>query len=139
MIDPLIWERITDFEDQMGRHPPDQLALGLFMEVSELVDSFSWKPWRSEKWVDKDNLTREIVDIIFFLHHIARHFHISIFDLLEKFEWVLKNNERRYCNDSAKCKIGLGIPGQTEPGRQIRCYGDSEQERSSGRPDSAGY
>ena len=56
--------------EQRIRHGRD-LCNGLFMEVAELQDSFQWKPWREGIEVDKENLKREIVDCLFFLHHIG--------------------------------------------------------------------
>lgn len=72
------------------------VALALFMEVAELVDSYSWKPWRESVPVDIENLKRELVDIHFFLVHIMNCFGIWPEDLNQKFEEVIANNEKRY-------------------------------------------
>jgi len=97
MIDK--WTEITQFRRIMGPlYRPEQYALGLFMEVAELTESFQFKPWKEGlgRVIDQENLKREIIDCLFFLHHIAECFDITDFDLDQKFEEVLKNNERRY-------------------------------------------
>ncbi len=75
-----------------------QCSLALFMEVSELTDSFQWKPWRPIGTPDKENLKREVIDCLFFLHHIAECFGIDGADLTEKFEEVMQNNYIRLKN-----------------------------------------
>lgn len=106
MINPHVWGAIEKFEDMMTNPKAftDQeiqehrrsLCLGLFMEVSELTDSFQWKFWKHGDWVNKENATREIVDIIFFLHHIARSLGITLTDLDLMFSRVLNNNIVRH-------------------------------------------
>jgi len=93
------WEEMTSFRQNMGPlYKPDQYALALFMEVAELVDSFQFKPWKEDhnEPVDRENLKREIVDCLFFLHHIAECFEIRPEELDKKFVEVMANNVRRY-------------------------------------------
>lgn len=92
------YKAIRNFQMRM---PTDNAStndymLALFMEVAELVDSYSWKPWRESSALDIENLKRELVDIHFFLVHIMHRFGILPEDLHQKFEEVLANNERRY-------------------------------------------
>jgi NTP pyrophosphatase (non-canonical NTP hydrolase) len=106
MIEEHIWNRISEFEDmmtdpgQLTREEQDQYAramsLAIFMEVAELVDSFQWKPWKQEDWVNRDNATREIVDILFFVHHLARLLGINPDQINQKFEEVMANNVTRH-------------------------------------------
>ena len=93
------WEEMSDLTKCHGKcYGPDQYALGLFMEVAELTESFQFKPWRLEHNViiDRENLKREIVDCLFFLHHIAECFDVTPEELDIKFQQVMSNNRRRY-------------------------------------------
>ena len=90
------WDKLDAFQDSMGKHFNDvEYSLALFMEVAELVDSLNWKPWRGQP-LDRENLKREIVDVLFFVHHLARNHHITQEELREKFNQVMKNNVNRY-------------------------------------------
>ncbi len=103
------WTEMTDFQNKMngasleGAPLPLRITLArqmcnaLFMEVAELQDSFSWKPWRKDNQVlDRENLKREMVDCIFFLHHIGECFGITPAELNSKFDEVMTNNIKRY-------------------------------------------
>ena len=93
------WGALDEFQDSMGPHySPSEYALGLFMEVSELTESFQFKPWRpdQEDMIDRENFKREVIDCLFFLHHLCRCFDITQDELDAKFEAVLQNNLRRY-------------------------------------------
>ena len=90
------WDKLDAFQDSMGKHFNDvEYSLALFMEVAELVDSLNWKPWRGQP-LDRENLKREMVDVLFFIHHIARNHHITQEELRKKFNQVMKNNVNRY-------------------------------------------
>ena len=82
-------------------------SLALYQEVSELVDSFGWKPWRKQEDqpLDIDNLEREAIDIIFFLAQITRCFGITPEDLESRFKKVLENNKQRLQNGYSKITI----------------------------------
>jgi len=80
-------ERITYLRDH---------TTGLFMEVAELMDSFNWKPWRDGEDIDVNNLTREVIDCLFFLHHICDAAGVSRGDLRSAFSAILENNRKRY-------------------------------------------
>ena len=88
-------ERMEDFRNN---------ALALMMEVSELVDSVPWKPWRDlkDQKLDKDNATREVVDILFFLVGLCETLQISSTELEDKFYRVLGNNQERLKNGYSK-------------------------------------
>ena len=71
------WDKLDVFQDSMGSHFNDrEYSLALFMEVAELVDSLNWKPWRGQP-MDRENLKREMIDVLFFVHHIARNHNIT--------------------------------------------------------------
>ena len=87
----------AELMDMETRHKTARdLALGLFMEVYELTDSFAWKPWRQISRPDTANLEREIVDCLFFLHHLAECFGIDAEDLANRYVKVMANNRKRY-------------------------------------------
>lgn len=92
------WNEMTRFQDDTGRYEPRDYCLALMMEVSELTDSLPWKPWRSpeNRKLNVENLKREIVDCLYFLHHIADAYGITPEDLDAKFVEVDDNNRRRY-------------------------------------------
>lgn len=100
-----IFKQIWKYHDKLGHDTPfinqehririiREGCLALYQEVAELTDSFPWKPWRKieDQTFDKDNATREIVDILFFLAKITRASNITIEDIEAKFKWVLANN-----------------------------------------------
>ncbi len=74
------------------------------MELAELVDSTPWKPWRKvvNQPVDKNNATREVVDIIFFLVAIFENLDITPREIENKFTKVLLNNYDRLNNGYSK-------------------------------------
>jgi len=110
-----MFKLIEDYHKHLGHNRPfDTLeqrmqsmrnsSLALMMELAELVDSVPWKPWRSARnqTFDKNNATREAVDIIFFLVSICEELHITSEDLELKFHEVLKNNYKRLDNGYSK-------------------------------------
>jgi len=107
------WDEMTEFNNEMMgcslKGAPlkprvmhaSRMCNGLFMEVAELQDSFSWKLNRDMHrkelpTVDKANLAREIVDCLFFLHHIGDAFDVLPNDLEATFIEVMANNRRRH-------------------------------------------
>ena len=113
MLDRVAYDKICQFHRDMpqkwnGRS--NDYLLALVMEVAELVDSTSWKPWGAPKPVDTQNLKREIIDIIFFLVHIMRVHDIKYEDLAATFDSVIENNYKRY----------------TERKPNLHIYGDQE-------------
>jgi NTP pyrophosphatase (non-canonical NTP hydrolase) len=94
------WYEMTQLvEEHTGWFDETEYGLALFMEVAELVDSMNWNPWKEEMH-DRENLKREIVDCLFFLHHIAEVNNISAAELEEKYNWVMENNKKRYNHDN---------------------------------------
>lgn len=103
-----MFKRIDVYQSQLGHAMLDMkraerteyrrsMALGLFMEVAELVDSTPWKPWRPEKdqTMDLGNAQIEIVDCLFFLVGIARSLGIDGEDIVQTFEMKLTENYAR--------------------------------------------
>jgi len=107
------WQAMTDFSNAVnggslaGAPAKDKIfratamCNALFMEVAELQDSFAWKIFRDplrmeEPFVDRYNVMREIVDCLFFLHHIGEAFDITPADLNSVFNDIMANNRRRH-------------------------------------------
>ena len=102
------WDNLDAFQDSMGSHFNDrEYSLALFMEVAELVDSLNWKPWRGQP-MDRENLKRELIDVLFFVHHIARNHNITPEELRDKFKQVMKNNINRYSTNPIKLSTENG-------------------------------
>ena len=102
------WDDLDAFQDSMGSHFNNvEYSLGLFMEVAELVDSMNWKPWRGQV-TDRENLKREMVDVLFFVHHIARNHNITPEELRIKFKEVMKRNINRYSSNPIKLSTENG-------------------------------
>lgn len=102
------WDELDAFQDSMGSHFSDrEYSLALFMEVAELVDSLNWKPWRGQP-MDRENLKREMVDVLYFVHHIARNHNITPEELRDKFKQVMKNNINRYSTNPIKLSTENG-------------------------------
>ena len=113
MIKQELWDEMTHFQEKMDKcslkgapigakvFQAVRMCNGLFMEVAELQDSFSWKNSRDvhrgeEPWVDRDNVIREIVDCQLFLHHIGQCFDIIPSELEAAFQGIMVNNHRRH-------------------------------------------
>lgn len=92
------WKAMNDLQSEMGTYSVKDYAFALQMEVAELIDSLNWKPWRKTPSLikDEENLKREIVDCLYFLHHIATAAGFTEVDLEKKFIEVDMNNRRRY-------------------------------------------
>lgn len=109
LISDEAWRKIDEYQqklnydiekmDDIERHEyARSCCLALFQEVAELTNSFQWKPWRDPEDHDHENMIREAVDIIFFLHHVLACFRIGPYQLDRKFQEVLQNNYRRISN-----------------------------------------
>ena len=111
----IMFQLIEEYHKALGYNRPlDTLSqrmqsmrnssLALMMELAELIDSTPWKPWRDvvDQEFDKDNATREVVDIIFFLVSICEELHITPREIEGKFHQVLKNNYARLNNGYSK-------------------------------------
>jgi NTP pyrophosphatase (non-canonical NTP hydrolase) len=70
-------------------------TLALYKEVGEIANSFASSPWEIRE-TDYENLSREIVDCMFFLLHIARAAGLSANDLENMFHKVLARNYKKY-------------------------------------------
>jgi NTP pyrophosphatase (non-canonical NTP hydrolase) len=86
------------------------IALAIMMELAELVDSIQWKPWRelADQPFDRENIKREIVDILFFLVAFCEDYEITGQELYDKFQWVLAHNYERLTNGYSKKNFKKG-------------------------------
>lgn len=107
-----LFRRITEQQNKRGTSFADltpgqkkayasEAALALFVEVGELTSSWPFASWKTTPF-DRDNVKREMIDILFFMNIIRECHGISIRELTDMFEWVLENNERRMQNGEHK-------------------------------------
>jgi phosphoribosyl-ATP pyrophosphohydrolase len=75
----------------------NEIILALHNEVTELQESYPWKPWRPEEYkkIDFDNMAFEIIDILFFLGSFMEIFSITSQELEQAFEIKLAENYKR--------------------------------------------
>jgi len=94
----------------------NNMSLGLFMEVAELIDSTPWKPWRpvKDQTFDIPNARVEIIDCIFFLVGIARSMYITAEDLEAEFTKKLEEN---YARITSGYNHTNGLSRPEEPGK----------------------
>lgn len=73
------------------------LALAMIVEVTEALDATPWKPWRPSdyKETDRENLTEELVDILFFFNAIRSLHKISWPELAAALNKKLLENHSR--------------------------------------------
>ncbi len=85
-------------------HSPKELAIGMSIEASELLEHFRFK---SEKEIGelfqqkekKEKIDEEIIDILFYLLRFSQKYNIS---LTEAFSKKMKKNEEKYPVEKAK-------------------------------------
>ena len=104
-----MFEKIETYHKELGynyrteKNPEKLMAalrdnvLALQVEVSELLDSFPWKPWRkmTSQTYDYENAKEEVVDIIFFLAGICEITGITAEGIEDKFIVKLAENYNR--------------------------------------------
>lgn len=92
------WKSVDELQRDIGYYSFDEYCLALFMEVAELTDNYRWAPWKKGK-ADRDNLMREIIDCMIFLHHIAHTQGITLDELLTKSKEVIAHSKDRYARN----------------------------------------
>jgi len=115
MISQEAFDVIQDYHSAMGYTAQEMtreekllnarnFSLALFMEVSEIVDSFPWKPWRKteDQTCNIDNLVDEVVDCLFFLNGICEIFEIDYETLANAFENKMSENYNRIARGYSK-------------------------------------
>lgn len=83
-----------DLTEEQRKTYASACAHALHVEVAELASSWAFAPWKTTE-TDTENISREIIDCIFFLVNIAKSFNVTPKDLTVMFEWVLNNNKNR--------------------------------------------
>lgn len=75
----------------------NRIILALHHEISELGNSYPWKPWRPIQYkdIEFDNMVFEITDILFFLGSFMEIFNITPNELEKAFEIKLRENYKR--------------------------------------------
>lgn len=96
---------VVDFavERDWGQfHSPKNLAMGLAIESSELMEHFLWKTQaESEKPEDPDAVGRELADIFIFTLNLAARLNLNLAAVTAK---KLKENAVKYPKDLARGK-----------------------------------
>lgn len=80
-----------------GAKKANEVILALHNEITELQETYPWKPWRPKEYksFDFDNMAFEIVDILFFLGSFMEIFCIDTRELIKAFEIKLAENYKR--------------------------------------------
>jgi NTP pyrophosphatase (non-canonical NTP hydrolase) len=83
-------------------HSPKNLAMGLAIEASELMEHFLWKTTEeSEKPDDPEAVSRELADIFIFTLNLAARLDIDLAAVTER---KLEENAEKYPADLARGK-----------------------------------
>lgn len=74
-----------------------EFTLGLFKEVSEVMDNVPWKPWKHvyQQNINIRGATEEIVDCLFFLGGMCESLNITGEQLQAVFDFKLAHNQKR--------------------------------------------
>lgn len=88
--------RFRDARDWAQFHNPKDLALGLSIEASELLECFLWK---DAKAADPAKIKEEIADVLIYTLLLA---HESKIDLADAVRAKLKRNSEKYPVDKSK-------------------------------------
>lgn len=77
-------------------HDPKDLAISLSLEASEVLEHYQWK---NNEEVDKGELSKELVDVLYWVLLMAANLDI---DLGEAFKKKMEENEKKYPVEKAK-------------------------------------
>lgn len=75
-----------------------ELCLAMQVELSEVVNSFDWKPWKGyngKPSMNSDNFLEELGDLIFFMDSLLMNFGFTWGDLFERIGAKLEENYAR--------------------------------------------
>ncbi len=92
-------KRIRKFIDERNWdqfHDPKDLAISLSLEAAEVLEHFQWK---SKKEINKKELGKELVDVLYWVVLMADNLDIK---LGEVFEQKMQENEKKYPIEKAK-------------------------------------
>lgn len=104
---PAMWEdqagygkRFDEMTPEEGQAYLTQMALALQVEVSELVEEFQWKYWktRTEGFPirnDRARITGEAADVLHFLAHLLNIAGVTEEELNEAMYQARRKNEKR--------------------------------------------
>lgn len=103
-----LFRKIDEYHDELGYPHPNldlkgimaetrSLSLAMVVEVVEALDATPWKPWRPEgyKAIDHENLTEELVDILFFINSIRKLHKISWHEMQTALDNKVQENYAR--------------------------------------------
>lgn len=82
---------------KLGIKEANEIITALHAEISELQNTYPWKPWRPLNYsqFDFDNMLFEIVDILFFLGSFIEIFNVTSKELEIAFKAKLAENYKR--------------------------------------------
>ena len=83
-------KKFRDDRDWEKFHDPKNLAIGLSVEASELLEVFLWK---SNDEIDKERFKEELADVCYFAFLLADTFHLDVGGIVRE---KLKKNAKKY-------------------------------------------
>lgn len=85
----------------------DDMLRAAMLEIAECYQEFSWKSWAKDQFRNKDALTSEIVDVLFFLANALAANGVTSAQLTEKYRSKMGINTARqttgYSSTADKC------------------------------------
>jgi phosphoribosyl-ATP pyrophosphohydrolase len=85
----------------------DTCLKAAILEIGEAYDEFSWKPWASNTFLNRDALVGESVDVLFFIANVLAALGVSSDELTEKYRRKMGINTARqvqgYDTSTTKC------------------------------------
>jgi NTP pyrophosphatase (non-canonical NTP hydrolase) len=94
--------RFAKDRDWAQFHSPKNLAMGLAIEASELMEHFLWKTGEESEHPDEpEAVGKEMADIFIFLLNLADRLDLDLAQCAEK---KLEENDRKYPADLARGK-----------------------------------
>lgn len=85
----------------------DEMCKAAMLEIGEAFNEFSWKSWASRQFRNKDALTGELVDVLFFVANALVANGVTSEELAAKYRGKMQINTKRqvdgYDGVSGKC------------------------------------
>jgi len=81
-------------EQAMAAYLKEQ-AFSMFSEVNEFTGEFSWKPWASASFVNRDLAVQELIDVLHFVANALCALGVDMRELNLKYSEKMRVNEER--------------------------------------------
>lgn len=108
-----VYQRQSYGLDLRKMSEPDRLAYidtclkAAILEIGEAYDEFSWKPWATNTFLNRDALVGEGVDVLFFMANVFAALGVTSAELSEKYHRKMNVNTARqeagYDTSTTKC------------------------------------